>query len=197
MRRRAPWTALGLLSLGLVSSWLVACKTSEDSSTNPATDTEKEQPLPLSEDRETEQISLLFPGEGDRLYPEMREIPAEGALEGRVRTVVEALLAGPTTDGLRPPLPGGVRVQAVHLLEEQGTLVLDLGPPEGEGPMVTGSTREMLAVYSLVNTVTSTFPEVERLQILWDGRQPITFAGHIDTSRPLLPNPGLLAVSAQ
>lgn len=197
MRRRAPWTTLGLILLGVVSSWLVACKQSDDVSTDPATDTEEEQPLPLSEDRETEQISLLFPGEGDRLYPETREIPAEGAVEGRIQAVVEALLAGPTTDGLRPPLPDGVRVQAVHLLEEQGTLVLDLGPPEGESPMVTGSMREMLAVYSLVNTVTSTFPEVERLQILWNGRQPTTFAGHIDTSRPLVPNPGLLAVSAQ
>lgn len=197
MRRHAPWVVVSLLFLGAVSFWLGGCKKPDESRTGAASSNE-EQPLePLSEDLETEQVSLLFPGEGDRLYPETREIPIAATLEGRIQTVLEALLAGPTTSGLRPPLPDGVRIQAVHLLEQQGTAVLDLGPPEGEGPPVTGSMREMLAVYSLVNTVTSTFAEVERLQILWDGRQPKTFAGHIDTSRPLGPNPSLLSVSAQ
>lgn len=149
-----------------------------------------------TEEVETEVIELLFPGEGNLLYSEPREMPAVGTIDQRIQAVIETLLAGPTSAGFRPPLPDGVKVLAVHFLEREGTVVLDLGAPEEEGPLAMGSRREMLSAYSLVNTVTSNFEGAERLQLLWNGRQPVTFAGHLDTSRPLAPNSSLQASPA-
>ena len=57
--------------------------------------------------------------------------------------------------------------------------------------LALGTQDELLAVYSLVNTVALNHIEgVETVVLMWDGRQPETFAGHIDVSRPLSPDSG-------
>ena len=42
-----------------------------------------------------------------------------------------------------------------------------------------------------VNRVVQNGPGARSVVVLWNGRQPRTFGGHIDTSRPLLPAPDL------
>ena len=44
----------------------------------------------------------------------------------------------------------------------------------------------MLSVYSIVNTVLLNIPEISAVVLLNNGQQRPTFAGHLDTSRPLL-----------
>ncbi len=51
----------------------------------------------------------------------------------------------------------------------------------------------MLTVYSLVNTVLLNTEGAERLVLLWNGQQPMTFAGHLNTARPLKANRDLVA----
>jgi hypothetical protein len=48
-----------------------------------------------------------------------------------------------------------------------------------------------LTVYALVNAVTANLPTIQRVQILIDGRQAETLAGHIDLRRPLQRNPSV------
>jgi len=60
--------------------------------------------------------------------------------------------------------------------------------------MPGGSKAELLTVYSLVNTVVANFPAVARVQLLVEDRPVDSFAGHIDVSRPLLPDMTLLAL---
>lgn len=52
-----------------------------------------------------------------------------------------------------------------------------------------GSKQELLAVYSLVNTVAMGSEAVEKVVLLLDGKQPETLAGHVDLARPLRPDP--------
>jgi hypothetical protein len=42
-----------------------------------------------------------------------------------------------------------------------------------------------LTVYAIVNVVTANLPTVRRVQILIDGQEADTLAGHIDLRRPL------------
>ncbi len=135
---------------------------------------------------------LYFPGTGGWLHAERRELPANAEIAERVSTVVETLLAGPRDSGMRPPLPGDVTVRRVYLAED-GLAFLDLQSPEDAPPPASGSLREMLTVYSLVNTVVLNFEELERIVLLWNGRQRRTFAGHLDTMRPLTANTDLIA----
>ena len=48
-----------------------------------------------------------------------------------------------------------------------------------------GSLDELFTVYALVNAVTSNVPEVTAVQILIEGREVDTLAGHVDLRHPL------------
>ena len=49
-----------------------------------------------------------------------------------------------------------------------------------------GSFTELLTVYAIVNAVTANLPTVQRVQILIDGKEADTLAGHVDLRRPLI-----------
>lgn len=159
-----------------------------------------------------EPADLYFPTAGGWLQPQRRDVPSTDAIAERIKAVVEALLAGPggadstvpgrqepglqaqglSAPGLHAPLPEGITVRRVYLAQD-GTAYLDLQSPEGASPPPSGSRQEILTVYSVVNTVLLNFEDVERLVLLWNGRQPRTFAGHLDTMRPLIANTDLIA----
>ena len=48
-----------------------------------------------------------------------------------------------------------------------------------------GTTNEILAVYSLVSALTTNLPAVTGVQILIDGKEVDTLAGHLDLRRPI------------
>ncbi len=138
-----------------------------------------------------EEHAIYFPGTDGRLHAEARELPKREGAES-VALLVEALLTGPTgSDALRPPLPEGVTLGRAYLLDD-ATVIVDLVSADGAA-ITTGSRSEMLMLYSLVNTILLNVEEAERLILLWDGRQPTTFAGHLDTTRPLTPKTELMA----
>jgi hypothetical protein len=85
-----------------------------------------------------------------------------------------------------------VAVGAVELTPE-GTAYLDLRWAEHDDPPPGGSDAEMQAVYSLVDSIALNVPEAQRVVLLWNGTQRVTFSGHLDTSRPLSPDRSLLA----
>jgi hypothetical protein len=43
----------------------------------------------------------------------------------------------------------------------------------------------LLTVFAIVNAVTTNLPTIQRVQILIDGREADTLAGHVDLRRPL------------
>lgn len=135
--------------------------------------------------------TLYFPGEGGRLRAEERELTASPRAEDRVKSVVDALLAGPQGEGLARPLAEGVATGSVYLSAE-GVAFVDLQAPEVELPLALGSTAERLTVWSLVNSVAASVPEARRVVLMWNGTQPATLAGHLDLTHPLAPDPGLV-----
>ncbi|UCF30715.1 MAG: GerMN domain-containing protein [bacterium] len=135
-------------------------------------------------------IDLYFnDAEGRRLALEAREIPWQSTEEA-IRQSLEELIAGPTKRKLAPAVPGGVRVREVFLRD--GVAYVDLTAAVSENHP-GGSWSELLTVYALVNTITENFPEVDRVQLLIEGKESETLAGHIDISRPLAGRVQLLA----
>ena len=144
---------------------------------------------------ETVAVELYFPGQGNRLHGEERLLPATASVEERVRRLAEEVLRGPTGGGLSAPLPAGVSVAGVHV-DADAVALLDLTPAEGGERLAWGSRKELLAVYSLVDSILLNVPEVERVALLWSSQQRPTFAGHVDTTRPLGANASLIASRA-
>ena len=52
--------------------------------------------------------------------------------------------------------------------------------------------NELFTVFAIVNAVTTNLRDVQSVQILIDGREADTLAGHVDLRRPLRKNEGLI-----
>ena len=118
--------------------------------------------------------------------------PAGASREAPARPATPASPADPGTPGVARPFPPEVKLGGVELSAD-GTAFVDLRWPDHEDPPESGSTEEMQRVYSLVDSVALNVPQVSRVVLLWNGTQRITFSGHLDTSRPLVPDRTLLA----
>jgi hypothetical protein len=135
-------------------------------------------------------VTLYFPA-GEGLRSETRELEVTAAPKDRIRKIVRALLAGPVSGGAARPFPEGVMLGSVQLGGD-GTAYLDMlwdGHPD---PPSSGSTEELQRVYSIIDSLTANVPEVRQVVLLWNGVQRDTFSGHLDTSRPLLPDKSLI-----
>jgi len=84
---------------------------------------------------------------------------------------------------LKSPFPEGTALRAIYLTPD-GDAFIDLNREitRGHGG---GSLDELLTVYALVNALTANLPGVSAVQILIDGQEVDTLAGHIDLRRPL------------
>lgn len=139
---------------------------------------------------ETRIVDLYFSdAEGRRLALEAREIPW-GETEESIRWSLEELMLGPTKRTLSPTLPGGAKIRGLYLRDRVAYVDLTSAVSEKHPG---GSWTELLTVYSLVNTITENFQEVDRVHLLIEGRESETLAGHIDISRPLPGRVQLLA----
>ena len=132
-------------------------------------------------------FNLYFPSDNAELRVEPRELKVTEAPKDRIRKVVGALLAGPKAPGLFRPLPEDVTLGAVHLSQD-GTAYVDLRREGHPDPPPGGSTEEIQRVYSLVDSIALNVPQVRRVVLLWNGSQRETFSGHLDLSRPLVPD---------
>ena len=136
------------------------------------------------------EVDLFFAdSSGRRLALERREITGTGP-EGQLRAAIEELIKGPTGDNRVRTLPETTHVRAVFTRDT--TVWVDLGSSViDEHP--GGAWTEVLTTYSIVNTITENFSEVEQVQIIIDGREKDTLAGHVDISTPLFSRVQLLA----
>jgi len=153
--------------------------------TGAATEAEAEPAEPV-------RVELYFPGAGGRLVREEREVAGSADPSRLAEHLVQALLEGPRSERAFRPFPEGVTIGEVHVTTD-GIAYVDLVSQADPTPPFVGSTGELLTLYSLVNSVVGNVPGAHSLVVLWNGRQPRTFGGHVDTSRPLLPAPELAA----
>jgi germination protein M len=144
-----------------------------------------------AEAHRTISVKLYFPSpQNIGLLAEERSVPFSSDLSRQIRSVVEELVKGSQT-GLLPPVAPETKVIEVFVTT-RGVAYVDVSK-EGLSVPAPGSEGELLSVYAIVNTVGANFPAVKRVQILVEDKPVDTLAGHVDLSRPLLPDMTLLA----
>ena len=129
-------------------------------------------------------VTLYFPGLRGKLHSEPRQLEFTGDADSAVRILLTELLSGPATPGGFRIFPGEIEVGSIYLAPG-GVAYVDLLSTDQRPPPRSGSQQEILSVYSLVNTLVLNLPSIERVTLLWNGQQRPSFAGHLDTSRPL------------
>ena len=103
----------------------------------------------------------------------------------QARTIVSAQLAAPAAP-LVSAIPPGSSLRAVFVTE-QGEAYVDLSP-EFQSAHSGGSTNELLSIYAIVNALTVNLPTITSVQLLVNGKEVDTLAGHVDLRRPLAQN---------
>ena len=125
------------------------------------------------------------------LVPEERSVPLAGDLARQIQTVMKELVRGSTT-GLVATLPPEAQVLEAFV-SARGIAYVDFSPQIRQAA-VGGSQAELVAVYSIVNSVVANFPAVKKVQILIEDKPVTTLSGHVDLSRPLGPDMTFLAL---
>lgn len=129
-------------------------------------------------------IKVYFPDDaGINLVAVKRRIRITNEPE-KYASAVKIIMASPKETELTSIFPKGARLNGVTV--DNGTAYVDFGSSITKN-FVGGSTGEELLVYSVVDTLTE-FPEIKRVQILIDGAEIETLAGHMDLSEPLTRN---------
>ena len=129
--------------------------------------------------------TLYYVGEdGMALAPVQREVRFGATVTEQARAIVEAQLAAAAP--LVSAIPAETKLRDVYVTE-RGDAFVDVSA-EIIAKHPGGSLQEIFTVYALVNALTVNLPAVTRVQILVDGKEVDTLAGHVDLRHPLSKN---------
>ena len=180
-------TAAWLLFIGL-PRWYRPQPASAPAAAAPAA------PAPGSERKIT--ATLYFISEdGMSLVGQQREVPFGDPIVEQARRIVEAQL-GAAPEPLAAAIPGGTTLRGVYVTERgcDGTgdgckrdAFVDLSV-EARTRHTGGALDELFTIYAIVDAVTVNLPAISRVQILVDGKEVDTLAGHVDLRHPLEKN---------
>ena len=138
----------------------------------------------------TIRATLYYANEnGDGLVGVEREVPQADDPAEQARNILDRQLEPPPAPLLQV-VPEATRVRTVFLIAG-GTAYVDLtGEVASTHP--GGSLDELLTVYAIVDALTVNLPSITSVQILVDGKEVDTLAGHVDLRRPLPANRTLI-----
>lgn len=136
-------------------------------------------------------VQLYFESSDMLLAPEPRSVGLPESSAAALPALLRELIKGSVNPGVPKPFPPDTELRGAYLLAD-GTAVVDLGGPTLAGGWNTGSHQEMIAAYSVVQTVVANVPEAKRVRLLVNGQPAETLAGHLTIDRPLLPMQSLL-----
>ncbi|MDI6735508.1 MAG: GerMN domain-containing protein [bacterium] len=127
-------------------------------------------------------VKLYFSSkDGLSFVPEEHRIPKLGDRLQQAKEVINELIKGPISADLFPTIPQQTQLKEVYFYN-------DITYVDFSNELIKshpgGSSGEIQTIFSLVNTLTSNFPEINYVQFLVEGKEIETIAGHIDTTMP-------------
>jgi hypothetical protein len=180
MRSRRILTVVAVLALGVGAWWLLFVALPRWTTPKPATPPPAQAPAEPTPRIRARLYHLA--SDGLRLLPAESEVSfGEGTVE-QGRQLLLALLQ-PAPEGTVSVIPNGTTLRGIYL-SPQGIAFVDFSR-EASRAHPGGSLEEIFTVYSVVNTLTDNLPAITAVQLLVDGRQVDTLAGHVDVRRPL------------
>ena len=121
----------------------------------------------------SQDVTFYFPDEAVMyLCPETIKVNASEDIF--LETVVASIINGPVSEDLRPSVSGDVDVLSVNL--KDGICTVDLSSEFREFN-TGGTTKEVMAIYSIVNTLCN-LDGIEKVKINIEGDENPEFGGH-------------------
>ncbi len=189
MTRRAIFGAAGFIVAAVVVWWLLFVAVPRWYRGGGTTGTATAPPAAATPDAAAQRritATLYFVGpDGLSLVPAQREVPFGEPVVEQARRIIETQLAVSAAP-LLSAIPAGTTLRALYI-SERGDAFVDLSA-DVTAKHTGGSMDEILAVYTIVNALTVNLPAITRVQILVDGKEVDTLAGHVDLRNPLSKN---------
>ena len=120
--------------------------------------------------------------DGMRLVGVEQEVRSGETTTEQARRIAERQLSG-APPPLASAVPDGTTLRAIFVTP-QGDAFVDLSREVSMGHP-GGSLEELFTVYAIVNALTMNVPDITAVQILVEGREVDTLAGHVDLRHPL------------
>jgi spore germination protein GerM len=126
----------------------------------------------------TRKVHLYFADrKGNYLQAEERKILAADTISA-IEAIIATLLEGPDDPKLVSTIPAGSRLLHIFVTDD-GTAYLDFSS-ELSRLHPGGITAERLTLYTIVNSLVLNLEQVERVQLLFEGKPASTLSGHLD-----------------
>ena len=120
--------------------------------------------------------------DGTKLAAVDREVAYADGAAAQAQEIVGAQLAAAPAP-LVSAIPAGTMLRALYV-NNKGEAYVDLSR-EASAAHTGGTQDELLTIYSIVDALTANLPAITSVQLLVDGKEVDTLAGHIDLRRPL------------
>ena len=149
----------------------------------PAVDDEAAVPVDQPDTSPSITATLFYVSEdGMRLVGVEREVRSGTTTTEQARRIAERQLSS-APPPLASAVPDGTTLRAIFVTP-QGDAFVDLSREVSMGHP-GGSLEELFTVYAIVNALTMNVPDITAVQILVEGREVDTLAGHVDLRHPL------------
>jgi spore germination protein GerM len=140
---------------------------------------------PATPERKIKATLYFVAEDGLSVVATERDVPFAEPVVAQARNIVTAQL-GEAPAPLTSSIPQGTTLRSVFITD-RGDAFVDLSA------QVTtnhpgGAIDELLTVYTLVDALTVNLPSISRVQILVNGKEADTLAGHVDLRHPLQKN---------
>jgi spore germination protein GerM len=187
MTRRAILSVAGFVVAAVVVWWMlfVAVPRWYRGGADPAAPDGSTAGTPAAAQRKITATLYYVGDDGLSLVPAQREVPFGEPVVEQARFIVEAQLAA-VAQPLVSAVPAGTTLRALYI-SELGDAFVDLSG-DVTSKHTGGSMDEILTVYTIVNALTVNLPAITRVQLLVDGKEVDTLAGHVDLRNPLSKN---------
>jgi hypothetical protein len=184
-RRTLIATAIAALVLLTAGVWIVSSRLSrwmEGGSVGDTAPTKVEGGGAAADARKIHALLFYLTDDGAELQASSQEVLYGATPAEQARRIIEAQLQ-PAAAGRTSAIPAGTQVRSVFV-GSKGDAYVDFSP-DIRTAHPGGSLNEALAVFTIVNALTSNLPGITSVQILVDGKEVDSLAGHIDLRHPL------------
>jgi hypothetical protein len=193
-RRAGP--LLAIAAVAALSAWVLFVALPRWYAPKPAATGKPTAPAAAAAPEKKITATLYYVSEdGMSLVGVQREVPFGEPIVEQVRRIVEAQV-GAAPEPYAAAVPGGTTLRGVYVTERdcgaapescKRDAFIDLSP-EARTKHTGGALDEIFTIYAIVDAITVNLPAISRVQILVDGKEVDTLAGHVDLRHPLEKN---------
>lgn len=186
LNRRLAYGALA--GFGVVAAWFLFFflphhygAHAQARSSTPAVPATQASGQPTAGERKISATLFYVSDDGMSLVQTPREVPFGATPTEQARAILAAQMA--PAPPLLSAIPADATVRNVYITAK-GDAFVDFSPALATSH-TGGSLDELLTVYTIVDALTANLPAITRVQILIDGKEVDTLAGHVDLRHPL------------